>query len=108
MGLPQFVPWPFYHSRLVMAGAGGRGRKSGRKGEGEEGRIHFNLSLAPVTCSVGTVSPHCHQTQRFPSELRGTVPPSSPWGSRRISLVTGVGTARGGGAARVQDYKDGG
>lgn len=75
---PQFVPWPFYHSHLVMAGGGGR--KSGRKGEGEEGRIHFNLSLAPVTCSVGTVSPHCHQTLRFPFVLRRT-PPPSPRGS---------------------------
>lgn len=53
----------------------GGGRKSRRKGEGEEGRIHFNLSLAPVTCSVGTVSPHCHQTLRFPFVLRGTAPP---------------------------------
>lgn len=44
--------------------------------EGGRGR-NFNLSLAPVTCSVGTVSPHCHQTLRFPSVLRGTAPPQS-------------------------------
>lgn len=100
------MPWPFYHSHLVMAGGGGR--KSGRKGEGEEGRIHFNLSLAPVTCSVGTVSPHCHQTLRFPFVLRGTAPPPPVLGVPSwISLVTRVGTACGGGAARVQDYKGG-
>lgn len=33
VGLPQFVPWPFYHSRLVMVGGGGGAGRVGERGK---------------------------------------------------------------------------